>query len=224
MLLGAFAVLVALTNIGSISAPTLVKRQPELLLALSSRMRHLLFAVPADVNPIAYALIPVVRLGAAAALCFALGYWYGDRGMGWLERQLGDDKPATLRWIETGVDKAGWLLVFFMPASNVVCALLGYRRMRPARFFAFVFAGIAFRLAWIWIAAKQFESELETALDWIEKYQWWLVGLFFAVTLVQSFRRAARQVEATEEAEIEAATAEIAAVTDATKETWSDPR
>lgn len=214
-LLGAFAVLVALTNIGSISAPTLVKDQPELLLALSSRMRHLLFAVPADVHPVGYAVIPVVRLGIAALLCFSLGYWYGDRGMGWLERQLGDDKPATLRWIEKGVDRAGWLLVFLMPASNIVCALAGYRRMRPARFVAFLFAGIVFRLTWIWIAAKQFESQLEDALDWIEQYQWWLVGAFFAITLAQSFRRASRQVQAQEEAELEAAAAELAAQRDA---------
>lgn len=215
ILLGAFAVLVALTNIGSISAPTLVKKQPELLLALSSRMRHLLFAVPADVHPVAYALIPMVRLGAAATLCFALGYWYGDRGMGWLERQLGDDKPATLRWIEKGVDRAGWLLLFLMPASNVVCSLTGYRRMRPARFFTFMLSGIAFRLTWIWIAAKQFESELETALDWIEKYQWWLVGLFFAITLIQSFRRASRQVQGAEEEAVEQVEAELAALADA---------
>ena len=206
LLLGTFAVLVAMSNIGSFSAPALIRREPALLLALSSRMRHLLFAVPAGINPIAYAVVPVLRLSAAAVLCFVLGYWYGDRGAGWLERQLGDDKPATLRWIEKGMDRFGWLMVLLMPASNVVCALAGYRRMNPRRFVAFLLAGIAFRLAWIWVAAKQFESQLETALDWIDKYQWWLVAGFFGITLVQSFRRAARQAQTeAEDAEAQAA-------------------
>ena len=217
LLIGGYAVLVALTNIGSIIAPTLVRHQPGLLLALSSRMRHLLFAVPAGINPFAYALIPLARLGSAAALCFTLGYLYGDHGMGWLERQLGDDKPATLRWIEKGVDRAGWLIVFLMPASNVVCALAGYRRIRPARFAAALVSGIVFRLVWIWIAAKQFESELVRALDWIERYQWPLVGAFFALTFIQSFRRAARQVSATEDEELDEVEAEIAAVRDSSE-------
>lgn len=196
-LLAGYGILVALTNIGSISAPTLVKDQPGLLLALSSRLRHLLFAVPAGIDPIAFALIPVARLGAAAALCFTLGYLYGDHGMRWLERQLGGDKPATLRWIEKGVDRAGWLMVFLMPASNVVCALAGYRRMDPRRFVMFLVGGIAFRLAWIWLAAKQFEDQLKVALDWIEKYQWYLVIGFTAITVLQSFRRASNQTATT---------------------------
>ncbi len=190
--------LVVLTNIGSISAPSLVKEQPGLVLALSSRIRHLLFAVPAGIDPVAYAIIPVFRLGAAAALCFTLGFLYGDHGMRWLERQLGGDKPATLRWIEKGVDRAGWLMVFLMPASNVVCALVGYRKMSPRRFGVALVAGIAFRLVWIWAAAKRFEDELKDALDWIEKYQWYLVAGFMAITIVQSYRRAASQATADE--------------------------
>jgi membrane protein DedA with SNARE-associated domain len=120
--------------------------------------------------------------------------------MGWLEKQLGDNRPATLRWIERGVDRAGSLLVFLMPASNVVCVLVGFRRMRPGRFATFLLAGIAFRLVWIWIAAKQFESELKDALDWIEKYQWHLVIGFIGLTVAQSFRKAARQASTTEPA------------------------
>jgi len=215
VLLGGYAVLVALTNIGSITAPTLVRHQPGLLLGLSSRIRHLLFAVPAGINPVAYAVVPVVRITAAGLLCFALGYWYGERGMGWLERQLGDDKPASLRWIERGVDRAGWLMLFLMPGSNVVCALTGYRRMDPRKFLTSLVAGIAFRLAWVWIAAKQFESELKRALDWIEKYQWPLVVGFLVITVGQSFVKAARKASAEAADEQEEAAAELAAQLDA---------
>ena len=92
---------------------------------------------------------------------------------------------------------AGALLVVLMPGSNIVCALVGYRRMRTAAFAACLSIGIVFRLAWVWIAAKIFEDQLTTILDWIERYQWWLVGAFMAITFLQSWRKAStRPVEA----------------------------
>ncbi len=190
-LVACFGVLVTATNVGSIMAPTIVQRSPELLLALSSRIRHLLFAVPAGINPISYSVIGFTRLFAAGALCYALGHGYGNRGMRWVERQFADQTPATFRWMQRGADRFGPLLVVVMPGSNIVCALVGYRRMRPVVFAVCLSAGIAIRLAWVWVAAKQFEDQLKTALDWIDQYQWWLVGAFFAVTFLQSWRRAA---------------------------------
>ncbi len=120
--------------------------------------------------------------------------------MGWLERQLGNDRPAMLRWVEHGVDRAGWLMVLLMPASNIVCALTGYRRMDPRRFAIWLVIGIGIRLTWVWLAAKQFESELDRALDWIDQYQWPLVGAFFAITMIQSFRRNGRRLPVTSDA------------------------
>jgi hypothetical protein len=196
-LIACFGVLVTATNVGSIMAPTLVTRSPELLLALSSRIRHLLFAVPAGINPVAYSLIGFARLSVAGYLCFTLGHGYGARGMLWVERQLGDQTPATFRWMQRAVDRAGALLVVLMPGSNIVCALVGYRRMRTAAFAACLSIGIVFRLAWVWIAAKIFEDQLTTILDWIERYQWWLVGAFMAITFLQSWRKAStRPVDA----------------------------
>jgi membrane protein DedA with SNARE-associated domain len=79
-----------------------------------------------------------------------------------------------------------------MPGSNIVCALVGYRRMPVKTFVACLSAGIAFRLAWVWLAAKQFEDQLKTALSWIERYQWPLVVAFLVVTFAQSMRKAAK--------------------------------
>ncbi|HRE02407.1 MAG TPA: hypothetical protein PLV68_13975, partial [Ilumatobacteraceae bacterium] len=61
LLLTAFGLLVVCTQVGAVLAPTLFDRSPALLLALSSRMRHLLLAVPAGINPVAYAVIGFVR-------------------------------------------------------------------------------------------------------------------------------------------------------------------
>ena len=194
-LIACFGILVTATNVGSIMAPTLVSRSPELLIALSSRIRHLLFAVPAGINPVAYSLIGFARLSAAGFLCFTLGHGYGSRGMLWIERQLGEQTPATFRWMQRAVDRAGALLVVLMPGSNIVCALVGYRRMRTAVFAVCLSVGIVFRLVWVWVAAKIFEDQLTVILDWIERYQWWLVGAFLAITFLQSWRKASNRPE-----------------------------
>ena len=177
-------------QIGAIFFPTLIKNSPALLLALSSRMRHLLFAVPAGINPIAYSAIGFLRLSAAAWVCFGLGYSYGDRGVAWLERQVQGDTPATFRWMQIAARKAASPLTFFMPGSNIVCALVGQTRMRPRRFALWISLGIAFRLIWIWIAARLFDDVLRRILDWVERYQWWLVAAFFLLTVLQTMRKA----------------------------------
>ena len=191
-LVSAFAALVACTQVGGIIFPTLIERSPTLLLALSSRMRHLLFAVPAGINPFGYAIVGFIRLSIAAWVCYALGYHYGDRGVLWLERQVQGDTPATFRWLQRAADRGGPLLTFLMPGSNIVCVLVGQRKMSRERFAIFVSAGIAFRLGWLWIAAKLFDSQLRTILRFIERYQWWLVVAFFAITVLQGAFKAAK--------------------------------
>lgn len=203
----AFGVLIVCTNIGSITAPSLVKRSPELLLALSSRIRHLLFSVPAGINPVAYAAIGYVRLALAGLICFELGRLVGHRLFAWFDAQLDGDRPATLRWIERGVERSDWLLVMLFPGSNIVCFLVGRRRMQPRRFIALLTVGIVARLVWVWFAAKQFESELKTALDFVDRYQFWFIGAFLVLTIVPSMRKsvaaekALRAAEAAEQAD-----------------------
>lgn len=191
-LVAAFAALVACSQVGAIIFPTLIKRSPALLLLLSSRMRHLLFAVPAGINPFAYSVVGFVRLSAAAWVCYGLGYYYGDRGVKWMERQVNGDTPATFRWLQRAADRAGPALTFFMPGSNIVCVLVGQRKMPKQRFAIWLSAGIVFRLIWLWIAAKIFDSQLKTILRFIEKYQWWLVGAFLVITIVQGAHKTAK--------------------------------
>jgi hypothetical protein len=190
LLLFAYAVLYAAAWVSSILAPRWVADRSELLIAGSARIRHLLFVVPAGISPGAYAGIGFARMMVSAAVCYLLGRWYGTRGFAWLDRQLMGQRPAILRWLERLTDRYGWLSVFLMPGSNVVCALVGHSQMRPRTFFSIVSAGIAFRLVWVWVAAKRWEAQLDAILDWIARYQWWLVGAFFAVAVLQSVRQA----------------------------------
>ncbi|MCU1397975.1 MAG: hypothetical protein JWN62_1084 [Acidimicrobiales bacterium] len=193
-LVAAFATLVACSQVGAIIFPTLLQRSPTLLLALTARMRFLLLTVPDGINPFGYAIVGFLRLSVAAWVCYALGYYYGDRGVSWLERQVQGDTPATFRWLQKGADRAGPLLTFLMPGSNIVCVLVGQRKMPKERFALWVSAGIAFRLTWLWIAGKIFDTQLKAVLRFIDKYQWWLVIAFFVITIVQGAYKASKNL------------------------------
>ncbi|HRE02408.1 MAG TPA: hypothetical protein PLV68_13980, partial [Ilumatobacteraceae bacterium] len=74
----------------------------------------------------------------------------------------------------------------------IACMLVGQRGMRAKRFGIWLSAGIAFRLAWLWVAGKAFEEPLKAVLRFIEKYQWWLVAAFLLLSVAQSMRKTAR--------------------------------
>jgi membrane protein DedA with SNARE-associated domain len=174
-------------TIGSNIGPALVDERPRLVLALSSRNRNLLGAVP-YVDQLSYWAIGFPRILAAGLALYLVGRWYGAKALGWVEGNVGE-LPAIYRWTERAVDKAGWLALLVMPASNVVCALLGHRRMRVQVFVPLICLGITIKLVVIWTLGKAVESQIEAFLDAIERYQWWVVGALFALSFFQSARK-----------------------------------
>ena len=191
LLVAAYAALYVAANIGSVMAPRLVKHHPAVLILTSARIRHLLFVIPAGLGAVPYGVIGAVRMVLAATVCYLLGRWYGARGLTWLDRQLDQRRPATLRWLEVATDRVGWLVLLLMPGSNIVCALVGHRKLSPRRFAVIVAIGTGLRLWWVWLAAHHWEKSLKKSLDWIGRYQWWLVAGFLAVTIFQAWRRTA---------------------------------
>jgi len=171
-------------TIGSNVGPAWVDERPAVVLAMSSRNRNLLGSVPyIDILP--YAAIGFVRVMIAAVALYLLGRWYGDTAIRWVEGQVGQ-LPAIYHWFQTAVDKAGWLMVVLMPGSNFVCLMAGHRRMRPALFVPLAAVGTAIKLAVLWLGGKQFEDEIVSVLEFIDRYQWWIVGGLFAITFLQS--------------------------------------
>jgi membrane protein DedA with SNARE-associated domain len=171
------------TNIG----PALVDDAPAIVLTLSARNRNLFGSVP-YIDPLPYAIIGFLRMLAAAVALYFVGKWYGHRALAWAENQL-NELPATYRWAERATDRMGWLALLFMPGSNIVCLLVGHRGMRARVFFPIVVVGIIIRLIVMWVGGKIFEDQIRSALDFIDDYQWWVVGGLFAITLYQTSRR-----------------------------------
>ena len=157
------------TNIG----PALVDDRPLLVLFLSSRSRNLFGSVP-FIDPLPFFIVGFFRLLVAAIALFYVGRLFGERALRWTER-------ATLR--------IGWLAAFLMPGSNIVCPLLGHPKLDPRKFIPAVASGIVFRLIVMWFGGKLFEDQIRSAFDWLNAYQWWLVGGLFAITFFQASRR-----------------------------------
>lgn len=185
--LAATSLLFICGTVGSNIGPALVDEHPLLVLTLSSRNRNLFGSVPFT-SPAAYFIIGFLRILAAAVALYFVGRWYGDRTVRWVEDNVGE-LPAVYRWTERAVARAGWLAVLLMPGSNVVCVLVGHRRMRFSAFFSYVSIGIVTKLIVLRIGGDIFEDQVRSFLKAIERYQWWLVVALFAVSVLQTRKR-----------------------------------
>lgn len=175
------------TNIG----PALIDEHPRLILMLSARNRNLFGAVP-YIDLMSYLLIGFTRVLIAGVALFLVGRWYGTKTLGWVEGNMGE-LPDIYKWTERLVDKAGSVMVVLMPGSNIVCLLVGHRRMAPRRFIPLLMLGITIKLAVLWRGGKLFENQIKDFLSYIERYQWWVVGALFIASALQSARKGRRK-------------------------------
>ena len=174
-------------TIGSNIGPALVDQRPRLVLLLSSRNRNLFGAVP-YIDLLSYSVIGFTRILIAGVALFLVGRWYGTKALGWVEGNVGE-LPAIYKWTERLVDKAGPAILVLMPGSNIVCLLLGHRKMAPQKFVPLLMVGIALKLLVLWRGGKLFEDQIRDFLSYIERYQWWVVGGLFIASTLQSARK-----------------------------------
>jgi membrane protein DedA with SNARE-associated domain len=186
-ILVASATLFALGTFGSNVGPAWVDERPAVVLALSSRNRNLFASVP-FIDPLPFVLIGFTRVFVAGMVLFFLGRWYGDRALGWTEKQVGE-LPAIYRWFAKAMDRAGWLVIIFFCGSNLVWMMAGHRRIAPIKYASLLATGIAIRLAVMWAGGKAFEDQIRSFLEWMEDYQWYVVGGLFALSFLQSARK-----------------------------------
>ena len=187
VVLGFTTMLFVIGTIGSNIGPALVDENPTLVISLSSRNRNPFGSVP-FIDPLAYSLIGFVRVLIAGIALYLVGRWYGARALSWVEGNMGE-LPAIYKWTERAVDRFGWLALVAMPGSNIVCLLVGHRRMRPTPFVVLISIGIVIKLIVLWVGGKIFEDQIRSFLEAIERYQWWVVIALFGISFLQSARR-----------------------------------
>ena len=171
--------IVVLTVTGIVAdalAPALIDKRPLLQIFLNPRNRYLVLAAP-QVDAVPFFIVGFTRLVLTDPLFYLLGYMYGDAALRWLERKMGEDRETgMIAMAERMFAKASYVVVFLMP-NYWVCILAGATGMKPRVFLPLNFAGTITRLVLIRIAGDVFEEELESVLDFIAEYRWWLLAL-----------------------------------------------
>lgn len=189
LVIGPLIALVIAANVGDALAPTLVDRNPLLLIALNARNRNLLLTVNL-IEPIPYYVVGTVRLLASDPLFYLLGFWYGDRALSWAEKRA----PRTggfLRKYEAAFRRATYPFVFIAP-NNIVCLFAGSIGMRPPVFLTLNVTGTIVRLAMIAWLGDIFAEPIDDVLGFIAEYRWYLTGFTVAIVILSSARQAAK--------------------------------
>lgn len=115
--------IVAISTIGNAIHPQLLKDHPLWLIAMEPRNRYLLL-VARKVDFIPFLLVAVIRRLLSDPLFYALGHLYGDAGVRWAERRMGEGGGTVIRFYERAFKKAAPIMVFFIPGA-IVCLLAG---------------------------------------------------------------------------------------------------
>ncbi|HUV18146.1 MAG TPA: hypothetical protein VMW33_06660 [Ilumatobacteraceae bacterium] len=183
----AFVGLVIMTNVASGLWARWVDTNPEGLLVLSSRNRYLALTLAAGVPVSTYVVIAFLRVGAAFVVCHMIGRAYHDDAIGWFRKYLGVSHE-TIGSFNRGFARAEWFLIPFFAGSNIVAALSGVHRTPPVRLAVLLSVGIAGRLALMWWLARTFEAQLVDFLEWLQRYQWWAVGISIGLVLLVNLR------------------------------------
>ncbi|HEX2266605.1 MAG TPA: hypothetical protein VHI97_00200 [Actinomycetota bacterium] len=192
-------------------AAAIITDHPLLQMFLNPRLRYLALASN-QIDPVPFFLVGFFRLVLTDPLYYLLGRWYGEAALRWMERH-GGESGAAVRILERWFAKAAYPMVALAP-NGFICLLAGTTGMRPAVFAALNVGGTIVRLIVVRAFAEALEEPLGAVLNFIGKYQWWVVGISCALGLLQLWRsrRAGREKiksPARIEEELEEAEAEV---------------
>ncbi len=180
--------IVALTVAGTVAdwfAAAIIIDHPLLQMFLNPRLRYLTLAANL-VDPVPFYLVGFFRLVLTDPLYYLLGRWYGEAALRWIERH-GGESGAVVRIFERWFAKAAYPIVAIAP-NGFVCLLAGATGMRPAVFATPNVGGTIVRLIAVRALAEALERPLSEVVDFIGKYQWWVVGVSVALGLFQWWR------------------------------------
>lgn len=201
-------VLQVLNLVGGALSPTLLVDAPLLLIGLNPQLRHLILVSP-SVDPVPFFLVGTARLLLSDPLFFAFGRRYGDVGIRWLERKLGEGSRPVL-WFETLFRRAAYPMVAIAP-NNIICLLAGATGMRVGVFVALNVGGTVARLLLIRAFSGVFEGPILELTGWIADNRLWLTGLTIVAVAALALRGARRgelEIESPEDLEHELEEAE----------------
>ena len=185
-LLVPYVIVVAVGYVGDIVGPKLIVDHPLLQIFINPRNRWLLLAAP-QVDAVPFFIVGFIRLVLTDPIAYLLGWQYGDAAIRWAEKKMGDD-VGIIKTVERWFGKAAPLVILIAP-SFYWCLLAGAARMKPRVFISLNVIGTIGRLILFRIAGDAFRDELEDVLEWVQRYQWWLIGVSLLVVALQTVVR-----------------------------------
>ncbi|HUR18076.1 MAG TPA: hypothetical protein VMZ51_03950 [Acidimicrobiales bacterium] len=157
LIVGPILAVIVVGTLGNMFHPTLLKSHPLLLVAMEPRNRYLLL-VADKVSFVPFLIVATVRRLISDPLFYLVGHLYGDSGVRWIERKMGDS-AGLVRGMERGFAKAAPVMVFLFPGA-IVCVLAGATGMSPLLFLALNVAGTVTMVSLLYTFAEFFDGPL----------------------------------------------------------------
>lgn len=157
LIVGPILAVVVIGTLGNMFHPRLLNDHPLLLVAMEPRNRYLLL-VAEKVSFVPFLVVATIRRLVSDPLFYLLGFLYGDNGVRWVERKLGDT-AGLVRGMERGFAKAAPVMVFLFPGA-IVCVLAGATGMSLPLFLALNVSGTLTVVTLLYRFAEFFDGPL----------------------------------------------------------------
>lgn len=182
LLLTPIVVLTAVAYVGDALAPTLVNSHPVWLILMNTRKRYLALT-STKIDPVTFFVVGVGRQMIVDPLYFILGRRYGDAGVRWLERKLGDG-AAGVTMFEGWFKKAAYPMVAIAP-NAIISVLAGASKMKASVFLALNLGGTVVTIVILRLFGDVFSGPLDAVLGFLRRFQWPLTALSVVLVIVQ---------------------------------------
>ena len=203
LILAPIVVLTALAYVGDIAAAGLVERHPLWLIALNTRKRYLALVVP-HTSALSFFVVGTLRQLFSDPLFYLLGCWYGDAGVRWMEKKLGEG-GSMIRFMERGFAKASWPMVALFP-NSLICILAGASGMPAWLFLLLNLGGTIASMVVLRAFGNVFDAPLSAVTGFLDDYRWYFIALsavLIGINVITQRREGRSELESVSELERE---------------------
>ncbi len=186
------------------------------LISLNTRKRYLALVVP-HTDPLPYYLVGTIRQVISDPLFYLLGRWYGDAGVRWLERKMGEG-GSMVRFMERGFAKASWPMVAIFP-NALICMLAGASSMPVWLFLLLNVGGTFAAMVVLRVTGDVLGSPIAAFTGFVNDYRWPILavsGVLVAVNIAMNKKRGTSDLGSIDEMERELETEAARDATDPT--------
>ena len=173
------------------AAPELLKNHPLALLALAPRYRWFILTAP-RIDLVPYFAVGIPRLLASDPVYFMLGWYFGDRAIGFFEDSLG--KPTIDKTRDLFLKASTVMALFF--AGPIICVLAGAAGMNPRKFFSLNIIGTTILVIGLRAFSSQLDGAIQPILHFNDRYSRYILVGTIAISAIYISRAVRKQMGA----------------------------